>query len=63
VALTDVARDPGGYQVYLAASGSEALDRGVACDHALITSTAFFRPSMGIAVMLQLRPTCVAATC
>jgi two-component system, OmpR family, response regulator len=50
-----------GYQVDLAASGNEALDRGAASDYAVITIDRMLPDIDGIAVMRQLRDDGVAA--
>ncbi|HEX3117022.1 MAG TPA: response regulator transcription factor [Bradyrhizobium sp.] len=50
-----------GYQVDLAASGSEALSRGVASDYAVITIDRMLPDIDGIAVMRQLRDDGIAA--
>ncbi len=50
-----------GYQVDLAASGNEALSRGVACDYAVITIDRMLPDIDGIAVMRQLRDDGIAA--
>jgi two-component system OmpR family response regulator len=51
----------GGYQVDLAANGSEALSRGVAGDYAVITIDRMLPDIDGIAVMRQLRDDGIAA--
>src|SRR5260370_2355311 len=51
----------GGYQVDLAASGNEALSRGVASDYAVITIDRMLPDIDGIAVMCQLRDDGIAA--
>jgi two-component system OmpR family response regulator len=51
----------GGYQVDLAANGSEALSRGVAGDNAVITIDRMLPDIDGIAVMRQLRDDGIAA--
>jgi two-component system, OmpR family, response regulator len=51
----------GGYQVDLAASGSEALSRGVAGDYAVITIDRMLPDIDGIVVMRQLRDDGIAA--
>src|SRR4030088_1240233 len=51
----------GGYQVDLAASGNEALSRGVASDYAVITIDRMLPDIDGIAVMRQLRDDGIAA--
>src|ERR1700716_1134395 len=50
-----------GYQVDLAATGSEALSRGVAGDYAVITIDRMLPDIDGIAVMRQLRDDGIAA--
>jgi two-component system OmpR family response regulator len=50
-----------GYQVDLAASGTEALSRGVATDYAVITIDRMLPDIDGIAVMRQLRDDGIAA--
>ena len=50
-----------GYQVDLAASGNEALSRGVAGDYAVITIDRMLPDIDGIAVMRQLRDDGIAA--
>jgi two-component system OmpR family response regulator len=50
-----------GYQVDLAASGNEALDRGAASDYAVITIDRMLPDIDGIAVMRQLRDDGIAA--
>src|SRR6202163_3477934 len=50
-----------GYQVDLAASGNEALSRGVASDYAVITIDRMLPHIDGIAVMRQLRDDGIAA--
>ena len=50
-----------GYQVDLAASGNEALSRGVASDYAVITIDRMLPDIDGIAVMRQLRDDGIAA--
>jgi two-component system OmpR family response regulator len=50
-----------GYQVDLAASGSEALSRGAATDYAVITIDRMLPDIDGIAVMRQLRDDGIAA--
>jgi two-component system OmpR family response regulator len=50
-----------GYQVDLAASGHEALSRGAASDHAVITIDRMLPDIDGIAVMRQLRDDGIAA--
>ena len=50
-----------GYQVDLAASGSEALSRGAACGYAVITIDRMLPDIDGIAVMRQLRDDGIAA--
>ena len=50
-----------GYQVDLAANGSEALSRGVANDYAVITIDRMLPDIDGIAVMRQLRDDGIAA--
>jgi two-component system, OmpR family, response regulator len=50
-----------GYQVDLAASGSEALSRGVASDYAVITLDRMLPDIDGIAVMRQLRDEGIAS--
>src|ERR1700732_2586738 len=50
-----------GYQVDLAASGNEALDRGATSDYAVITIDRMLPGLDGIAVMRQLRDDGVAA--
>ena len=50
-----------GYQVDLAASGNEALNRGAACDYAVITIDRMLPDINGISVMRQLREDGVAA--
>jgi two-component system, OmpR family, response regulator len=50
-----------GYEVDLAASGSEALSRGAACDYAVITIDRMLPDIDGITVMRQLRDDGVCA--
>lgn len=50
-----------GYQVDLAATGSEALNRGVACDYAVITIDRMLPDIDGISVMRQLRDDGIAS--
>jgi two-component system OmpR family response regulator len=50
-----------GYQVDLAATGSEALRRGSACDYGVITIDRMLPDIDGIAVMRQLREAGIAA--